>query len=271
MNAIQIIPGEVGLGFGIVLATGAVFFIVESVFNMTSSINNRYLELLPITYTSQERAKIIVQNIKKDTSAKPILPSENERTGIEFSYSFYLLVNDNSFDGSDVLHPIFYKGYSDNPWPLQAPGVYIKGDTNTMKIVMSSFNDAYNNIDVENIPINKWFHVTLNFQNLALEVHVNGKLAKKLQFNDTLPYFNYGSLVIFPNNLAKTINRPGLPAIAFSTPPNAKISNLVYTRYALSFNEIQNLYTKGPSTMTASAKSAETPPYFADSWWTGQN
>ena len=272
MNAIPIFPGEVGLGFGVVLLTGAAFFIVQSVFNMTSTIQNRYVELLPVTYTSQERAKVISQDTKKDTSAKPILPSDNERTGIEFSYSFYLLINDSTFDGADVLHPVFYKGYPDNAWPLQAPGVYIKGDTNTMRIIMSSFNDAYNHIDVENIPVNKWFHVVLNFQKLALEVHVNGKLAKKLLFNDTLPYFNYESLTIFPNNLAKTINRAaGLPTVAFSTPPNAKISNLFYTRYALSFNEIQQMFSKGPSNMTATPKSVETPPYFADSWWVSQN
>ena len=267
MDGIAIAPSEIMLGLGIVLITGASFYIIQSVFDMANTIQGRYIELLPRTAASDDKQIVFEQNASKKNDAKPLLPSDNERSGMEFAYSFYLTVNENNFDGSDVLHPVFYKGYSNSPWPLQAPGVYIKGDKNTMRVVMSSFVDPYNHIDIENIPIGKWFHVVLNFQKLALEIYINGKIVKKLNFNDTLPYTNYQNLIVFPNNTATTITRTNLPPITYSTCVKGKISNLIYTRYALSIHEIQNFYSKGVSNVTITPKSQETPPYFADSWW----
>lgn len=277
MDSKQVFPGEIGLGLGIVLLTGASFFIIQSVFNMATTVQNRYVELLPYTTASEDKQVVIQQDIKKFPDGKPILPSDNERTGIEFSYNFYLFVNETTFNGDNEMRSVFYKGYGNNPWPLQSPGVYILGNTNTMRVIMSSYDDPYQHIDIENIPINKWFHVALNFQKLALEVHINGKIVKKLSYNNTLPYLNYQNLTIFPNTVNKTtVRRPILPDgttpedYVFSSAIYGKVSNLIYTRYALSFNEIQNFYSKGPSTITKVAKNMETPPYLSDSWWTNQ-
>lgn len=267
MDGFIVNPSEIVLGFGIVLVTGASFYIMQSVFNMANTIQNRITELIPYTASSEDKQIVFNQDISKDINAKPILTSENERTGIEFAYSFYLSVNENNFDGTDNLHPVFYKGYPNSIWPLQAPGVFIKGNTNTMRVVMSSFKNAYNYVDIENIPVGKWFHVVLNFQKNALEVYINGKIVKKLQFTETLPYLNYQTLVVFPNNTPTTINRTNLPPVTYSTTVKGKISNLLYTRYALSVNEIQNFYAKGVSNVSVAPKSQETPPYFADSWW----
>jgi hypothetical protein len=264
-------PGEIGLGLLTVLLSGSLFFVVNSVLNMSSNVQNRYLELIPYTVSSEDKQITLQQDTSKFSDAQPILPSENEKTGIEFSYSFYLVINESTFDGSDVLHNVFYKGYDNRQWPLLAPGVYIKGDTNTMRIIMSSFSDAYYHLDIENIPVNKWFHVVLNFKNLALEVYVNGQLTKKLSFEESLPYFNYGNITIFSNNLIQ-VNRPtyGQPIVFSDTCATGKLSNLIYTRYALSYNEIQNLYKKGASNNVKSLSKTETPPYFSDSWYSSQ-
>jgi len=263
-------PGEIGLGLGAILLSGCAFFIIQSVLSVSTTVQNRYVELLPYTVSSEDKQITLQQDTTKFSDAKPILPSENEKTGIEFSYSFYLVVNESTFDGSDVLHNVFYKGYNNRQWPLLAPGVYIKGDTNTMRIIFSSFSNAYNYVDVENIPVNKWYHVVLNFQNLFLEVHINGKLTKKLSFEDSLPYINYGNITIFSNNLI-SVKRPPSGTLIFSDVcATGKLSNLVYTRYALSYNEIQGLYKKGPSSTIKSSATTETPPYFADSWYSSQ-
>ena len=272
MSAVSFIPSEIGIGLGIVLLTGTSFFIVESIFNMLNTINNRYLQLLPYTASSEDKEIVLQQDVAKFPKALPILPSDNETTGIEFAYSFYLSVNENTFDGEEKLHNVFYRGYPKNPWPLQSPGVYILGNVNTMRIIFNSYNMVYNYVDIENIPIDKWFHVVLNFQNLILEVHVNGKLAKTLVFNNTLPYINSENITIF-SNIIKTVNtqpNQGTNIIQFSTSVYGKLSNLIYTRYGLSYNEIQSLYKAGPSSKTAAAAVMEAPPYFADSWWANQ-
>ena len=268
MSAVTFYPSEIALGLGIVLITGASFYIVESVLSMANTIQNRFIELLPYTASSEDKQLVLQQDTKKFSNAQPILPSDNEKTGIEFSYSFYLLVNENTFEGQDTLHNVFYKGYSNNPWPLQSPGVYIRGNVNTMRIFVNSYKEPFSHIDIENIPVGKWFHVVLNYQNSALEVHVNGRLAKKQAYSDSLPYLNYENITIFSNNVT-TINRPNANpnSIRFNGSIYGKLSNLIYTRYALSYNEIQKLLKKGPSTITKSPMATETPPYFADSWW----
>ena len=264
-------PGEVGIGLVTVLVAGCIFFIIQSAINMTTSVQNRYTELLPYTITSEDKQVTLQQDTSKYSDAKPILPSDNERTGIEFSYSFYLVVAESTFNGTDVLHNVFYKGYDNKQWPLLAPGVFIKGNTNTMRIIFNSVADVYNHLDIENIPVNKWFHVVLNFKNLYLEVHINGKLTKKLSFQDSLPYQNYGNVTIFSNNAIKITRDPPNSSIEISdTCATGKLSNLVYTRYALSYNEIQGLFTKGPSSTIKSTTSLDTPPYFADSWYSSQ-
>ena len=261
-------PGEIGLGLGIVIATGSAFYVIQSVFNMATTIQNRYVNLLPVTMSSPgSLGPITITQDPSIDGSLTILPSDNERTGIEFSYSYYLLVNEPTFSsGEDKLYCVFYKGYDNTPWPLNSPGVYIKGDTNTMRIIFSSFENVYNYIDIENIPIGKWFHVVLNFTNMALEVHINGKLTQKLMFTDSLPYTNYGNIILF-SNTTKRIILPNNININFAGAFTGMLSNLVYTRYALSFGEIQKLYNAGPTQQIVQTTGTEVSS-LANSWFT---
>jgi len=262
------LPGQVGIGVGIVVLTGVIFFLVKMVYETTSVLQKRFTEVIPYTLNANEGRYIVHQDLSKHTDAIPILSSDNERTGIEFSYSFYLYVNEATITGNDVLKSVFYKGYDGKPWPLMAPGVFIKGDTNTMRIVYNSSSEPYNFVDIENIPIGKYFHTVLNFKSGALEVHINGRIVKKLQFPNSVPYSNYGSVVVFYNRTS-TINRAPYGDIRFEGAIQGDLSNLMYTRYALSFSEIQDLLNKGPSSVVKQ-KDKETPPYLADSWWSDQ-
>ena len=260
---------EIGIGLGIVLLSGASLYIIEAVFNMSSTLQNRSINLIPYTASSTDKQISLQQDTTTFPNANPILPSSNERTGIEFSYGFFLEVDETTFNGTDDLHNVFYKGYPANPWPLQAPGVYIRGNVNTMRIILNNYTQPFNYVDIENIPIGKWFHVVLNFQNLKLEVHVNGKLAKTLPFTDMLPYLNYENITVFSNKVV-TVNIPTVSNISFNGSMSGKISNLIYARYALSYGEIQNLFSQGPSTVTQATTTIDRPIYFADSWWANQ-
>jgi hypothetical protein len=137
-----------------------------------------------------------------------------------------------------------------------------------MRIGYNGNSDPSNCEDIENIPIGKDFHTVLNFKSGALEVHINGRIVKKLLFPNTVPHSNYGNIVVFYNGKT-TINRAPHGNIRFEGAINGEISNLIYTRYALSFGEIQNFLNKGPSSVVKQ-KNKETPPYLADSWWSDQ-
>jgi hypothetical protein len=245
-----------------------VFITLEYVFLSFQQIGGKALELVPETVTAEDEQITILQN-PREPRAKTIPVSDNERTGIEFSYSFYLYVNPSTFTGEDVLFNVFHKGYA-TPFPLMGPAVFIRGSSNTMRVVMNTYKNPYTYLDIENIPVRKWFHVVVLCRKNSLEVYINGNLRKKLAFEDTLPYQNFQNLILFSPlkvNLFKsqyiTLKEDMRVQGAF----RGNLSNLFYFPYALSFTEIQALMTKGVSSKTRK-QSADIPPYLVDTYWT---
>ena len=237
-------------------------------------MQNRFQTLVDYTASSEDMSLTIYQDASKYPNAKPIGLSMNERTGIEFAYSFYLYVVPATFDGQATFKHVFHKGYG-FPWPLMAPGVFLKGEENTMRVVMNTYANPYTYADVKNIPVQKWLHVTLNCMKGGLDIFVNGMLASRISFTDTLPYQNFQDLILFSNANSSTLGNAGVPsALGEEKFPIAGtfkgfLSNLKYARYALSVNEIQSLMKAGPSAKRVE-KNMELPPYLADDWWANQ-
>jgi len=262
--------GEIVLATLIILITVTLFFTVEGLYSASKVMATRFQHLMDYTANADDKALVIHQDANKYPDAKPILPSTNEPTGSEFGYSFYLYVNSTTFDtGSDVLYHVWHKGYG-CVWPLMGPGVFIKGSSNTLRVVMNTYENPYAFVDVPNIPIRKWFHVVLNCRQNGLEVHINGNLTNKLRFDNTLPYLNYEDIILFSGaNFTLNSQTPALKgeALQVSGAFRGMMSEFIYTRYAMSFTEIQTLYHAGPS-KTIKTTAQELPPYMADTWWT---
>lgn len=262
--------GEILLGTLLILITVTLFFTSEGIYTASKTMSTRFQHLMNYTANADEKALVIHQDSSKFADAKQILPSNNEPSGSEFAYSFYLYVNSTTFDtGSDVLHHVWHKGYG-CVWPLMGPGVFIKGSTNAMRIVMNTYENPYAFVDVANIPIRKWFHVVLNCRQGGLEVHINGNLVNKLRFENTLPYLNYQDIILFSGaNFTLNSQTPALngKALQVSGAFKGMMSQFIYTRYAISFTEIQTLYHAGPSKQIKTS-AQELPPYLADTWWT---
>jgi hypothetical protein len=231
-------------------------------------------------------------------SANKTLPfSENQLTGIEFSYSTFLYLSDKNDDNKEGWRTVFYKGYTSGPFPLMGPGVFISsssaavrasdgslqnaanGGAPTLRVMMNTYENWFNAVDVKQIPFNKWFHLCLVLRNNTLEVYVNGNLANKKTFSGTLPYQNYGSLNLFPtlktiptqfkNDSTNTVNKNGIPPgenFIINGAASGYISNLYYFSYAMSYSEIQSMLNLGPSS-EFDMGDMDRPPYLIDSWW----
>lgn len=200
--------------------------------------------------------------------------SSNERTGVEFSYSFYLNVNPTTFQSADQtmgLYHIFHKGYA-SQFPLMAPGVYMRSDQNTLRVYMNTYKTWNNYIDVENIPVSKWVHIVVVCKEHALEIYVNGNIAKKMTFDGFSPYQNYQDICVFSNRrilLSKSkVTSLGENDFNVLGSMNGLLSRLTYFSYGLSYSEIQQLMNQGPSSKMDSTQSMDIPPYMADNWWT---
>jgi hypothetical protein len=219
--------------------------------------------------------------------------SENQLTGIEFSYSTFVYIQDTTFSvnsaGDNGWNTLFYKGYSSGPFPLCGPGVFVSSGTTsnpnpTLRVVMNSYSKWFNKVDVNQIPINKWFHLVITVANNKMSVYVNGNLANQVSFTGSLPYQNYQPLNLFPPfktaNLTDFDNsgssgdyKRGIPAgesFVINGPMTGYLSNIFYYTYAISFSEIQTLLAMGPSTEMDGSGMA-LPPYLIDTWWTRQN
>lgn len=267
-------PGQVVTGLGLVAIIFVVMFACEILYKTSYDSGSRSQTLLENTASSDDSSIVIHQNTQKYPDAKPITFSMNERSGIEFAYSFYILVKPATFDGQATFKHVFHKGYG-MPWPLMGPGVFFKGDENTMRVVMNTYVNPFTYIDIKNIPVQKWVHVVLNCYMNGLDVYINGNLASRISFKETLPYQNFQDLIMFSNVNTSVLGQGSFPmSLGDEKFPIAGsftgyLSKVKYTRYALSINEIQNLMNAGPSTKTAS-RNMDSPPYLADDWWVGK-
>ena len=237
--------------------------------NITRVISTR-VDVMPLTVSSSAGQKQFVQN--------PMLPnhvllpsSDNERTGVEFSYAFWLWIDPSSFGQAEGLLHVLHKGYP-LMYPLLGPGVFLKSNINTLRVYANSSMTWNNYVEVENIPVNKWVHVSIMGRANAVEIYINGNLSKKLNMSNGVIYQNFGDLYVFSQRTL-SLNPIGIPSLngdttfKISGPYRGQMSRLTYFNYALSYTELQSLVDQGPNSITETTPS-QTPPYFEDKWWT---
>ena len=175
--------------------------------------------------------------------------SVNENEGIEFTWSVWIYIDDLTYN-TGTYRCVFYKGndFATNPenpenqglnFPNNAPGLYLAPNSNSLVIMMNTFNVINEEIKVNDIPINKWVNVIIRCENNTLDVYINGTIIKSHHLNG-VPKQNYGNVFVATNG-------------GFS----GYISNLWYYDYALGINEISNIYTKGANTKMISPNSVE--------------
>jgi hypothetical protein len=266
------VVAQIVLSVVIALIAYITFMTFEILYKSITAVNKTHVAVLSYTVSAEDKPR----EFNQDPSGRdPVLLSlsDNERTGAEFTYSFFLWINPNSFKEHDGLLHIFHKGHP-VPFPLMGPGVFLKSNENKLRVYMNSSKTWNNYIDVENIPVKKWVHICIIARENAVEVYVNGNIAKKLNMEGGTLYQNFGNLYLFSQrNLV--LQGSTVPSIGSGNNLTIKgsysgnLSNLYYFSYALSYTEIQSVIAEGPSSKTEST-SEDTPPYLADNWWVGQ-
>jgi len=244
------------------------FIFIEVIYKYITRLSRNETVLLQNTYVMDDRSLVIKQN-PNQMDSKTVNLSDNERTGVEFSYSFYINVHPATFRQEYGLLHIFHKGYSAQ-FPLLAPGVYMRSDTNTLRVYMNTYKTWNNFVEVENIPVGKWVHIVICCKENSLEIYINGNISRKMSFDGFAPYQNYQDICCFSTRritLPKTIPSVGERGFDVFGPTKGNISRLKYFSYALCYAEIQKLLNEGPSTIMDSSLFNDKPPYLADTWW----
>lgn len=203
-------------------------------------------------------SKVVLQDPKsKDTIL--IKRSNNQTSGIEFTWSFWLYLNDLGNENNKYQH-VFNKG--DNNFDKitsistinNSPGVYIGPKNNSLMIIMDTVNatDTNNTIDIENIPIRKWVHIGIRIKNTILDVYVNGIVSNRIVLIN-VPKQNFNDINICQNG-------------GF----NGKLSNLRYYSRALNVFEINAIVLYGPNLNIADTSSLQSKDfdYLSRHWYT---
>jgi hypothetical protein len=111
-------------------------------------------------------------------------------------------------------------------------------------------------IEVDNIPQNKWIHVAIRLLNTALDIYVNGSIAKRHVFTDTVPLQSFGDIHVCQHG-------------GF----NGNISNLQYFDRGLSIFAIQSIVARGPKMVASNQERESGKPgtsnfFLGNDWYT---
>jgi hypothetical protein len=163
----------------------------------------------------------------------------NDEVGIAFTWSVWLYIKQHNKVSTTAYRHVFNKG-SSTPnngimTPNNGPGLYLNSDYTKLRVVMSTFSQSNNSIEIDNIPINKWFNVIIRVENTVLDVFMNGDLAQRMPLN-SVPFQNYGDV-----------------NVAINGGFNGNVSSLRYYNTALGTRDIQNVLNAGPNLKTIGA------------------
>jgi hypothetical protein len=198
-------------------------------------------------------SNITVPQDPSNPDSVTILRSNNQKTGLECTWSVWLLVSDlNKLKKSGASPPqsyshIFNKGNNVfNPdtgiaTVNNAPGLYIgDGSSNVLRVYMDTIQSGDYDVsdtftEISNFPLKKWVHVAIRIENTIMDIYVNGTISGRKKFSN-IPKQNYEDIQIGHNS-------------GF----NGQISDLIYYSKALGVFEINNIILKGPNLTQSSA------------------
>jgi hypothetical protein len=194
-------------------------------------------------------------------NSKTVLRSNNQHDGIEFTWSVWIFIDDLTYQQGQLRH-IFSKGdptlnTSKNEFLMSnipvnnAPGLYIDPNTNNLLVIVNTYNNPIETVEVDDIPINKWVNVIIRCQNTIIDVYINGIITQSMQLSG-VPKQNYGDVYSSLNG-------------GFS----GYISNLWYFNSALSSSEIISLVQKGPNMkmLGSNGLNSRKPDYLSLAWY----
>jgi len=172
----------------------------------------------------------------------------------EFTYSFWVYLREvkSVSDANDDPKPqlLFMRNNKDN-FENANPVVYIKNNTNTMKIALrtgdatgdatgyGSLNDIHNNssnvyehFTIEYIPVKRWVNVMINVDNKRVTIFLDGEIV---------------STRILNKSVSETNGDVYVGADSDITTPNALISKIQFYNYSIRTpNDIRKIYDDGP-------------------------
>jgi hypothetical protein len=224
------------------------------------------------------------QNPSKENSIT-IKKSHNEKTGVEFTWSLWVYIEDLDYNKGKYRH-IFHKGEANfdttgpsedelkmvgsiehEPniinskdefittsglnYPNNSPGLYISPNTNKLVMLINTFENILEKVEIDDIPMQKWFNVLIRCKNKTIDIYINGTLARR-HILKSLPKQNYGNVYTGMNG-------------GF----DGYLSNMRYYDNAIETREIDKILTEGINLVNFSPRPTRNDKtnYLSTSWF----
>jgi len=205
-----------------------------------------------------EQLLVIAQN-PNTPGAKPILRSQNERDGLEFTWSVWVWIKNPPLSSNPAAKPNQYKhvfnkgndtvGADGLVTPNNGPGLYIGPNYRELVVIMNTFDNLKEEIVIGDIPIEKWINVIIRCDQHKLDLYINGTLARS-HILKGVPKQNY-------DNVYAALNG------GFS----GYTSSLQYFARAINIKDINNIVSKGPNLKMKSKSLKDSIPYYLSFRW----
>ena len=194
----------------------------------------------------------IVTQDPKLPGSMPVMRSNNQKDGIEFTYSVWMFIDDLETNKGRYKH-VFHKGNNSLNaeglnTPNNAPGLYIHPNKNALVVFMNTFNKINEKIEINDIPLNKWINVIIRVDGKNVDVYINGTIVVRHVLSGVAKQ-NYGDVYVNMNN-------------GYS----GMLSDLWYFNKGLNTTEILEIVNDGPD-MTMDKSMDIFPPYFSLRWY----
>ena len=241
----------------IILLYLGVYLLTNIISYFTKPSSSPYL----IYGMSDGNTPLNIQQDPKSKESKLILRSNNEITGLEYTWSIWLYIKNLPTNGLQYNH-IFNKG--NNTYDKTSgvatvnngPGLYLTTNGSStqqasLHIVIDTIdpNDNMHNIDIQGVPIQKWFHLAIRAKNTIIDTYVNGVVSNRLLLNH-VPKQNYENVNICQNG-------------GFS----GNISNFRYFDSALNVFDINSIVSNGPNLTLANSAGSSDAHYLSAQWY----
>ena len=198
------------------------------------------------------RKLLIIPQDPKNPNSVPVMRSRNQDKGIEFTWSVWLNVDDLVYKNGQKKH-VFHKGSGNfkeqTAFPNNAPGLYIHPTRNSLIVIMNTYKNIVEEVEITDLPMHKWVNVAIRVEGRIMDVFINGDIALRHTF-DGVPKQNYGDVYVNLNG-------------GFS----GQLSDLWYHNYALSGVKIMDIVRAGPNLRSQTSKSINAPPYLSLQWF----
>ena len=219
----------------------AVIFIVLYAISVSNVYNQRQITIgIPILQTD-----IIKNRVPFNASSKVLTIQSSslpqDLNGGYFSYSFWLYVDSSNYSSTGYRYAewksVFYRGdtissTTNLPSTTQYPGVWLTPKLNNLVIVFQSSAQPIERIELNNIPINKWFNVAVVVEAKSVSIYMNGLLDNTVSLTQSVQIMNTANLYITSDNQGPSKQQGYVGSLA----------ELIFFNYALTPTDVYNSY-----------------------------